>query len=233
MNILDWTSENKLRSFPLKNVVKTSTDDYVFPDDLVLDALIFSTSEITKITEVVKTSSDITFTVDNGDIFGFDLPVSEDVNYKRLSSGSVLAISSSVNDLDDFDETFETLIFEDAVCFDYSSYVGVTSLTFNEVALSGAIEFVEGYQFGIATNNNILSLAASNYEGLPIDCVQFNESPEEACSTIISYLNGIGPDDNNVIYLREGNQVKVVDDPANNRIFILYSFRAEDVCDVN
>jgi len=83
--------------------------------------------------------------------------------------------------------------------------------------ITGDIEFAPGYNYAINFNNNLINMTAGYRLGLQMDCTtRFLPDTYHDCGDIISYINGIPPDENGIfkftagsnIYLFDGNSVQ-------------------------
>ncbi len=96
--------------------------------------------------------------------------------------------------------------------------------------LTGELNFIEGIQFDIDITDQDIAFAAGNIYGQPIGCTHFSDYTED-CDSIISFINGVGPDGNRELFIRGGNGIVVWDDPPNHRIYVGFLFTSiADVC---
>ena len=110
--------------------------------------------------------------------------------------------------------------------------------------LTGDVKFLEGYNFRVAIRNSLIDLEISKGSGLKTDCSTHFVSTEYLdCDEIVSYINGVPPDENgnfrisqgDNIVLTSGNSVANFNDSyaesANaHTLFVSMVFSATNVC---
>jgi hypothetical protein len=110
--------------------------------------------------------------------------------------------------------------------------------------LTGDIAFLEGYNFNVAIRNSLIDLIVGTGYGLTMDCSTHFILPEFLdCANIVSYVNGISPDEDGNVRILEGTNVlitqgKSIDsfsdnfsESANlNTLFVSLSFQKTDLC---
>jgi len=228
--VIDWLPENSYRAYPLvRDTNRTANTSYVLGDDVIVDVLLVTSSVVTNVTlntivadntnVVFNLSSSISFTVARGATF----PA-----YIRLANGCLLVVNK-VSDIPNGTHTFTNLYFEKSVCMEFGAeWLGVTTLQFDSsAALTGVITLKEGYQFGITSTISTLDFWADSNYGLPLGC--YTLGTDNDCSSIISYVNGAGPS-SNVLKFTRGNDMVILEDPTNHRIFIGLTFNPDDIC---
>lgn len=230
--VLDWLDENKFRAYPLKSMIVRTSGGYTLTDDIILDAQFIYSSLPTdvQLLNITSDSTNVTFTCTGSVVFvvpkASTFPLSV-----RLSSGNLLTVGAATADIPNGSYNFTQVIFEPSVSHEFSgAWLGVTSLTFGSSGtLTGNINFIEGYQFGIAITNPLISLSCGNNFGIPVACNTFaGYTPD--CADIISYINGVSPDGKGVIHFTNGGEMLILDDPDNHRIFIGLLPNAGDIC---
>jgi len=80
------------------------------------------------------------------------------------------------------------------------------------IATTGDVEFVPGYNYQINFNNSLINMTAAYALGLQMDCTtQFLPAQYHDCPDIVSYINGIPPDDNGIFKFVQGSNIYLVD----------------------
>lgn len=116
--------------------------------------------------------------------------------------------------------------------------------TQSSTVLTGDVKFLEGYNFRVIIRNSLIDLEISNGSGLKTNCgTHFISEEYLDCDDIISYINGIPPDENgnfrisqgDNIVLTSGNSVASFNDSyaesANaHTLFVSMVFSASNVC---
>lgn len=233
IQVLDWLYENELRAYPLReSSIKASNGSYSLENNVILDAQ-FSMEERPEtlaLIGIVVDGNDVTFSFSDGP----DVTVQKGITaplYTR-SSDSLLVFGLGLNDIPEGTHNFTNLNFESSVIFEYGgAWKGVESMTFNDSdALTGELNFIEGYQFELFVVNQNIRFAVGNLYGTPIGCNKFTDYPEN-CDTIISSINGVGPSGKKELFLKAGNGFVVWDDPDNHRIYVGFAFTSQqDIC---
>jgi hypothetical protein len=80
------------------------------------------------------------------------------------------------------------------------------------VGLTGDIEFVPGYNYAINFNNNAINMTVGYRLGLKMDCTtKFLQDKYLDCGDIVSYINGVPPDDSGVFKFTAGSNIYLFD----------------------
>lgn len=232
--VIDWLNENALRAFPLKEMItRTSDNTYVLTDSVILDAqfVYASVPNSVQLLSIVSDSSNVTFTCTGGVSFvaskSAEFPLSI-----RTNQGHLLTVGSATASIPNGTYNFSNVVFEPSVSYEFGGeWLGVSSLAFDSSStLTGHLNFIEGYQFQINIASPVLTLGCGAGFGTPISCNSFSGLTAD-CDSIISYINGVGPDGNSVLHFSEGGGVVILEDPDNHRIFIgLTNDPTIDVC---
>jgi hypothetical protein len=125
--------------------------------------------------------------------------------------------------------------FEPAIVNEFTGpWLGVSSITFNSISvLSGNILFKEGFQFSLNFKPGNIMFGVDGLYGEPINCdvTPFNPSLTNDCDSIVSFINGVGPTEKNLIRIEPGSGVVILNDPDNHRIYLGFSFSSvNDIC---
>ena len=76
--------------------------------------------------------------------------------------------------------------------------------------LTGDVKFLEGYNFRVNINNNLIDLEVSPDYGLHMDCTtSFIADEYKDCADIVSYINGLPPDSSHNFRLLSGANINV------------------------
>jgi len=232
--VLDWLYENELRAFPVKEAINkiASGNTYTLANNVLLDAqLTFDADPGTvSLTEITVAGNNVTFSI-GGLSFVADktLPFPQ---YLRLATNQLLVVGAGVADIPSGTHTFTGVTFEPGVVYEYyGAWLGLESISFDsETPLTGIVDLYEGYQFDIRIDGQNLHLGANNLYGLPIGCEHFGDQVNN-CEDIISFINGVQPDGNNILQILAGPGINVWDDPEHHRIYVGFNFTsADDLC---
>lgn len=230
--VIDWLNENALRAYPLKEMITRTVGDYTLDDGVILDAQFVYASLPTDVhlTQIVSNATDVIFTITGGTTFTISksgvFPA-----YSRTAQGHLLVVGESALDIPEDTYVFSNVIFEPSISFEFGdAWLGVQSLEFNDSPpLTGDINIIEGYQFGVRIADDVITLNCGAGYGAPLSCTSFGDASD--CASIVSYINGVGPDGRKVLYFKNGGGVVIFDDPPNHRIFIgLASDPSKDTC---
>lgn len=225
---IDWLDENKYRAYPLLPDLARVSGLFTLEDTVILDAAFTfeSLPTDTTLNSIVADGTDVVFSISGKT---FTCPrASSFPNYLRIADGSLLVIGE-VASIPNGSYSFSNINFEPSVSVEFGGpWLGVQSINFGS-ALTGELNFIEGYQFGINIVGQTISFSAGSQYGIPIGCTQFDETPS-ICADIISFINGVAPNSKNVLSFSRGNEVVILDDPDNSRIFIGLTFNPDDVC---
>lgn len=229
--VIDWLNENALRAFPLKETISRVSGAYTLTNDVILDAQ-FSYETLPSEVELLSIVADatnvvftctgsITFTAPRASTYPLSI---------RTAQGHLLTIGD-VTGIDDGTYTFTNVVFEPSVSHEFGAeWLGVQSLSFNAASYTGDLNFIEGYQFDVLIDGVNITFGAGNKYGIPVACEQFG-SLEYDCDSIVSYINGVGPDGKGIVRLINGGGIVVLDDPENHRIFVgMITNGGGDVC---
>jgi hypothetical protein len=110
--------------------------------------------------------------------------------------------------------------------------------------LTGDVVFLEGYNFNVAVRDYFIDLLVGVGYGLAMDCSTNFIAPEFMdCASIVSYINGIPPDENGNFRILEGTNIVIspgssiadfsdnFTEPSNNNtLFVGLSFQKTDLC---
>lgn len=235
IQVLDWLYENELRHYPLKESgsKKDVDNTFVLPTDVVIDASIHAPEVgIVSITTIDNSNPDyITFTLSTAQEFNV-LKNSTYPYYVRSDNGSLLVFGKGVNNIPEGVFTYTNLAFEESVVHVFQfAWLGVSDLNFpDNEELVGTFNFLEGYQFELYSTSNNIRFAVGGLYGNQIGCTKFSDYPDD-CDTIISSINGVGPDGKKEMFLKAGPGFVVWDDPPNHRIYVGFAFTSgNDVC---
>lgn len=273
--IIEWLDENSLRSFPfLTNTNKTADSSYVLDNGLILDLnLIYSSSLASPAallsinnggaSTVFNFTNSVSFTISNS-LTGIQYVSGTDNSQLVINTSLLGVIPSGASN-------FTNLYVEPSLIHEYcNDWLGVTSLsvtpdyvsggleifyapelpltTQSSPTMTGEIQLFEGYNFGIdfdLIGNNINLQAGDDY-GIPLSCNdQFINPSLTDCESIVSYINGVPPDDNGNFTIAAGTNINLVPgsgygtfydginmvEPANNHtLFIGLSLLPSDLC---
>ena len=155
--------------------------------------------------------------------------------YSRNPAGSLLVFGQAAKNV--YRKiTFANQFFESSVITLLDgAWHGVSSLAFNTLpALTGDIEFTEGYQLGldVIQPSNTLKVSAGSQYGLPLGCARiYGPSIEDDCASIVSYISGASVRGNLADFsLTAGTHISIYPDKENHRIYVGLNFNASDVC---
>jgi hypothetical protein len=108
----------------------------------------------------------------------------------------------------------------------------------------GDVQFLEGYNFRVKVTNSLIDLQAGTGNGLKMDCTTSFLPPVCLdCDEIVSYINGVPPDDEGNFRLLQGSNISITEgtslptfndqfpEPANQHsLFVGLTFQATDLC---
>lgn len=231
--VLDWLDENSFRAFPIKEgSPKVSSLSSVLTDNVVLDASIILSAVHTDcdINSITVTDTTADFNVGTGQHFVVDKTAAFP-QYIRNASFSLLVVGEGILAFPNGTHNFTDVTFESSVVTEFTAeWLGVSQITADSTALTGSINIIDGYQVGLFSTKNTITIGADNLLGDPIGCT-IPEAFESDCADIVSSINGISPDGNGRLFITAGNSVVVWDDPDNHRIYVGYSFvSVDDIC---
>ena len=247
--IVDWLNENEQRAYPLTTDSPATIEangTLVNFHKVVLDAnIVFIEDDMpaeVKLEKVTSNGTDVTLYVSGANSETFLVTGVNSATYPvyvRNGQGSLLVLGEELKAcLTAANPSLELsdVKFEPTVASEFRGRLrGVTSLAFNGVTLVGPVDLKEGYQTGIEfRDGNILYLAASPSEGIPLDCRNFFENElDYDCADIVSWINGATPTDNGgKLRLIAGRNVRIFEDKENSKIYIGLDFDDGDICPV-
>ena len=120
----------------------------------------------------------------------------------------------------------------------------------SQTILQGDIKFMEGYNFRVAVKESLIDLEISTNYGLKMNCTT-SFIPEEYldCASIVSYINGIPPDETGTFRIAAGSNISITKGdsisssfydplsvPSNTEtsnahtLFVGLNFQSTDVC---
>lgn len=231
--VLDWLDENKFRAFPVKeNSQKVSSLSTVLTNDVILDAnlVLSSVQSSCNLTSILVTDTEAVFTITTGQTFTVT-KASPFPQYLRNAEGSLLVVGEGILVFPNGTHTFTTVTFEPSVVTEFTAeWLGVEELIINTIPLVGDITLREGYQVEISNTKNTVTIGADNLFGGVLGC-DIPENVISDCADIVSFVNGVGPDGNNRLFITAGKSIVVWDDPDNHRIYVGYAFTSiDDIC---
>lgn len=229
---LEWLNENSLRCYPLQEDGNKVFLTSLSLNRCFLDALLLYTEAVDRnaveLESIAIDGQQVTITVTGQPEFTFNKAAGVYPVYVYNTEGSVLALGDEFAHVN-ADVSFTGIRFEPTCVVDTSgAWRGVTSLAEH----TGIVEFKEGFQFGLSTNQQTIKMVADRNAGKPISCQRFFEGVvDDDCGEIISYINGVAsPDNPGKIVLKAGPHVQIFDDPENHRIYVGLDFDSLDVC---
>lgn len=121
--------------------------------------------------------------------------------------------------------------------------IGLQSVLTNTI-LTGNVKFLEGYNFRVIIRNNLIDLEISKGSGLKTNCTTHFISDEYIdCDDIISYINGVPPDENGNFKIAQGDNIVLTSgktlanfndsyaESANQHtLFVSMVFSADNLC---
>ena len=85
--------------------------------------------------------------------------------------------------------------------------VGLQNVS-NNTILTGDVKFLEGYNFRVIIRNNLIDLEISKGNGLNTNCsTHFIPDQYIDCDDIVSYINGVPPDENGNFRITQGDNI--------------------------
>jgi hypothetical protein len=111
--------------------------------------------------------------------------------------------------------------------------------------LTGDITFAEGYNFYVSIFENLIDLGVGRDYGLKVSCdTFFLDEVYLDCDEIVSYINGVPPDENGNFKLEAGTNISItpginisetfvdnfLEDANAHSLFVGMNFSAEDIC---
>jgi hypothetical protein len=234
---IDWLDENKFRAYPLVEHITISIPNQILEAQCILvDAsLVFMTTPPLKVLldSITISGADVVFSVSGQPTFTVVNYQSADYPYYvRNTLGSLLVISECVKQVT-LPTFFVDATFEASVVHDMSgAWQGVNSISYNSIhSVAGPMEWLEGYQFKIDIEDNDITLGARKNYGIPISCQEFFPDMVSDCPDIISYMNSVGVSSSpGKFHFLAGQNVVILDDPENHRIYIGLNFDEDNIC---
>jgi hypothetical protein len=110
--------------------------------------------------------------------------------------------------------------------------------------LNGDVKLLAGYNFRVGINDNLIDLQVGFGYGLVMNCnTSFIPSRYLDCDELVSYINGVPPDDNGNFRLNPGTNINITsglalptfddeftEESNANSLFIGLTFKATDLC---
>jgi hypothetical protein len=270
--VIDWLNENELRAFPLL-YNGTLPSDFLLDLQLIFKSHDIELSPIfLKSYRKVSNDLELVFGSLNENIFTFTLPSPDTQTYPyylRAANGCLVVFGEGAKTI--FSSATSTaavveLPTDPSVCYQFNNaWLGVSSIACTpnkqtrtnshapilplipatSAPLVGDITFLAGYNFRVNINDNAIDLEIGGGYGLKMDCSTFFlEETFRDCSDIVSYINGVPPDEQGNFRLLQGADINIVpgttltadfDDrfqqKANEHsLFVGLSFQQNDVC---
>lgn len=235
---IDWLNENELRAFPLL-YNGTLPDNLLLDLQLVFKSHdIENTPIYLKKYKKVSTSLELVFGSLLEDIFAVQVPSPASQAYPyyhRDASGCLFVFGEGAKTVFQEAATTYTIVnipVDQSVCYQFNNaWLGVSSIAcapnkqtetnlktptmplvpITSPALTGDISFIAGYNFRVNINNGAIDLEIGAGYGLKMDCTTFF-LPEifRDCSNIVSYINGVPPDEQGNFRLIQGADINIV-----------------------
>ena len=277
-SVNDWLNENELRAYPLIEGEYGNSLPENFLLDLILkvetsevaQAKLLSVGKSEGVLSVIFTGA--------GNSFELVLDtVSHFPYYLRNLNGSLAVFGEGVLTLAETLNTGDARILnltpEPATVYDFTGpWLGVSSVKLLEgfkseegkfsaslpleveseplnLSLSGDIQFTPGFNYSINFSGNLINMEARFGLGDQLSCTtEFVASELKDCADIVSFINGVPPDDNGIfriipgtnISIFEGTAVKTQIDDTNadpdilninsNTLFVGLTFLETDLC---
>lgn len=236
--VIPWLNENGLRSYPfITNTNKLSTSSYVLDNQLIVDlSLVYYASPVAataSLISIVNNGTTVSFNFSDSIVFNAALSLTG-IQYIRGTNNSGITINTAfLSVIPVATSTFTNLYVEPSIVYEYyNDWDGVTSLTFapnyetateyfptlplvtaSSTGLTGDLTFFAGYNFGLSFDliNNNINLEVGPSYGLPMSCTDYFIDPSLTdCSEIISYINGVPPDDTGLMTIAPGNNIIII-----------------------
>lgn len=110
--------------------------------------------------------------------------------------------------------------------------------------VTGKVKFIEGYNFRIDIKDSLIDMEVGANYGLTMDCAtHFIASQYLDCGSIVSYINGIPPDDDGNFRILQGANIVLTsgktmenfndsfsENSNQNTVFVSLSFQQTDLC---
>jgi hypothetical protein len=238
-SVSDWLNENELRAYPLIEGEYGNNLPDNFLLDLILKVETNEIAQVKLLNvQKLSTTMLVTFT-GAGNTFELDLiddlifP-----HYRRNPNGSLAVFGEGVLTLaallNDGDVLSLNLTPEPATIYDFTGpWLGVSRIKLAEgfkseedlftaklplevendflnLSLTGEVVFTPGFNYGINFNGDLINMEASFGLGDQVSCVTEFVSPElKDCADIISFINGVPPDDNGIFRFIPGTNISV------------------------
>jgi hypothetical protein len=270
--VIDWLNENELRSFPLLYNGELPSDFLIDLQLIFKSHNIEAVPIFLKSFKKVSTNLEIVFGSLNESIFTFTLPSPETQSYPyylRASNGCLVTFGEGAKTVFSVALSTSTILnlpVDPSVCYQFNNaWLGVSSIACEpnkqtrtnsyapilplipatSAPLIGDITFLAGYNFRVNINNEAIDLEIGGGYGLKMDCnTFFLEETFRDCSDIVSYINGIPPDEDGNFRLLQGADINIVpgttltedfedlfQQKANEHsLFVGLSFQQNDVC---
>lgn len=229
--ILEWLNENALRAYPFRNdSTFQSTSTYVLSNDVIVDGyLVYSTKPVSAgLLSINSTLTTVTFNFTGSVSFAAD-KTQIFPQYVRNSNG-LMVFGSGVINVPVGTWTFSNLLLENTLVYEAWPFVSSVCAD-NNTTLTGNVFLEEGFQFGIdMPEENLIKFFAGRGYGLPLSCDFSNPNIDDNCADYILKINGVRADENGRLTFEAGQNMQIITDPDNHRIFIGLSFTPDDIC---
>jgi hypothetical protein len=276
-NVIDWLNENELRAYPLQEGSYGEALPENFLLDLILKTKA-TDADVAKLLKITKTGNSLVveFSGENN-TFELDLTDLDFPKYLRNVNGSLAVFGDGVNTvaagLTDPSEKILELPIEPSAIFEFDgAWLGVSSLSVLEgfksetashtpllplekevvsanLQLQGEINFVPGFNYAIDFSENVIGMEAGFGLGDPLSCsIEFISPELKDCADIVSFINGVPPEDKGIFRFVTGDNVTVFDGSAvkdqvndyeaspvinnvnENTVFVGLTFLETDLC---
>lgn len=121
--------------------------------------------------------------------------------------------------------------------------IGLQNVSTNTI-LTGDVKFLEGYNFRVIIRNNLIDLEISKGSGLNTNCsTHFIPDQYIDCDDIVSYINGVPPDENGNFKITQGDNIVLTSGKAianfndsyaesanQHTLFVSMVFSADNLC---
>ena len=225
--IPEFLDENSLRAYPLKSNISYAADSgYTLQYNIVCDALLHTNGS--KLSKIISTDTTVSFYINNELTPSFTVLKSSSLpSYIKNQNTGLLVVNSL--DIPQGIHIFTNLYFEESVCVPTTGWQGVSSIAFGSYLFNtGNVVIDNGYQFDITVSASTLGLWAGSFYGTPLGCNTVLGITND-CSSVVSYINGAQPNTGNIDLLA-GNNINIIPDPTNHRVFIGLNYDVSNLC---
>lgn len=276
-SVIEWLNENELRAYPLQEGSHGVSLPENFLLDLILkvEASDEVAAKLSKISKAADTLS-VEFT-GSGNVFELDLLDHNFPMYVRNPNGSLAVFGEGVKTVEAAltapGEQILDLPVEPATVFQFDgAWLGVSSLTVVEafksqagthtptlplekevvssnLQLLGEVKFVPGFNYAIDFSEGLIGMQAGFGLGDPLSCdTEFMDPAQKDCTDIVSFINGVPPEDKGIFRFVTGDNISVFDgstvkeqiddheasppitDVNENTVFVGLTFLETDLC---